>query len=83
MLRINGHKNYAIFYECDCGTKGKCLVRPLGKSGSIIVDIKCAMCSESKRAVIYQDGEEAKLSTNPEDIEYQAAFVLENKILKR
>jgi len=81
MIKITGNKDHSIFYECDCGVKGQCLVRPLGDSKALIVNVKCAMCGSSSRVVLIQQEEKAKLANNPEDIEYSGAFVTKNSVI--
>jgi len=49
MLKILGNKDYTIYYECDCGVKGQCMVKPLSDTKAMIVDIKCPICMETER----------------------------------
>jgi hypothetical protein len=41
MIKIIGNKDYTIYYDCDCGVKGQCMVKPLSDKNAMIVDIKC------------------------------------------
>lgn len=81
MINIIGNDDYTIFYECDCGTRGKCIFRPLDSSSAVVVNVKCAICGNSVRVVLIQQEEKAKSVNSPEDIEYGAAFVIKNIIM--
>ena len=49
MIKILGHKDDTIYYKCDCGVKGQCMVKPLSYKKAIIVDIKCPICMATER----------------------------------
>jgi len=81
MIKVSGNKGYTIFYGCDCGAKGKCLVRPLGNTKAIVVNVGCAMCDSTSRVVLIQQEDEVLLAENPEDIKYSGAFVVKNGVV--
>lgn len=54
MLNVIGNKGHTIFYRCDCGVSGRCLIKPLSKEGTVIVDIRCPVCSDKERIKLEQ-----------------------------
>lgn len=63
MITILRNEQNNIIYTCDCGVKGKCMIKPQEKNAVIIVDVRCPICLEVKRVFLkqYQDDSE-----NPE-----------------
>ena len=83
MVRIVGNKGNTIYYECDCGTSGKCMVKPVGKSKAILVDIGCPICHERDRVVLlqYDDNEERdRIIENLNEEELSWSLILSNEI---
>ena len=65
MLKITEIKGNTIYYDCDCGTKGRCLIRPLGEGSTFVLDLSCASCSAIERMVLVQElNDDAAPSTN-------------------
>jgi len=58
MITILRNENNNIIYECDCGVKGKCMIKPLDNDAAIVVDVRCPICLEVKRVVLTQYGSE-------------------------
>jgi hypothetical protein len=60
MITILNNEGNNIIYKCDCGVKGKCMVKPQPGNATIVVDVRCPICLEgAKRVVITQsDGED-------------------------
>ena len=54
MIEINGNKGNTIYYSCECGTKGRCLIKPLGQGDAILVDVRCATCDSSERVTLVE-----------------------------
>jgi len=54
MITITGNDHNIIYYSCDCGTKGRCLVKPIEGSGTILVDVTCAICDSASRVLLKQ-----------------------------
>lgn len=73
MLKVLGNKNFVVFYECDCGIKGKCIIKPLSKEGAIIVDIRCPLCSAKERIKLLREGQD-------ENGDFSWACVLYNEV---
>ena len=44
MIEIIGNKDYTVYYKCDCGVAGQCIVKPLSEEGIIITNITCPVC---------------------------------------
>jgi len=71
MITILRNENNNIIYECDCGVKGKCMVKPKEEGSIIVVDVRCPICLEVKRVFLTQyepgkeDQEDSKLSWSP------------------
>lgn len=49
MIKILGAKDFTVFYKCDCGVAGKCMIKPLSDKGTIITNITCPICKASER----------------------------------
>ena len=54
MITILKNENNNIIYECDCGVKGKCMVKPQEKNSVIVVDVRCPICLETIRVFLKQ-----------------------------
>lgn len=54
MITILRNENNNIIYKCDCGVKGKCMVKPKEKDSVIVVDVRCPICLETKRIFLKQ-----------------------------
>jgi len=61
MIKITGNKGLTIFYECSCGVKGKCMIKPLSE-GTIIADVRCPICLAAERVKMTQDDSSDKMS---------------------
>jgi len=61
MIRIIGNDDLTVFYECDCGVKGKCMIKPLSE-GTIIADVRCPICFKVARVKMTQRDESDKIS---------------------
>ena len=86
MVRVEGNEGNAIYYSCDCGTKGKCMIRPVGTSKAILVDVKCPVCYERERVVLLQydtEEEKEKLLNNLNEEELSWSLILSNEVLKK
>jgi len=49
MIKITGNENNSVNYDCSCGVKGKCMIKPMGDAGIIIVNIRCPVCLAIER----------------------------------
>lgn len=64
MVNILDNKDNVIIYECDCGVKGKCMVKPQKDEAAIVVDVRCPVCLSVERVVLLQyksDEEKSKI----------------------
>jgi hypothetical protein len=73
MITIKGTGENTVFYKCNCGIEGQCLVKPLS-NGPCVVNIKCPICSATTQVTLTNDSESAK------DMSW--ACVVKNEILK-
>ncbi len=78
MIKILENKGNDIIYECDCGVKGKCMIKPLEDSGTIVVDVRCPICLDVERVVLAQYKEEE--DTDNLDMSWSA--ILSNEIIE-
>ena len=78
MIKVIGNKNNTIYYECTCGTKGRCLIRPLGEGDSIVADLECAYCKDNERLVLLQEVHDGISS---EDLSMTWSLVLTNDVI--
>ena len=62
MLNIYDQKDNTLYYECDCGSKGMCTIKPVNKKGAaIVIDIVCNSCMYAERLTMVQyDDEKSK-----------------------
>lgn len=54
MIHVTGNEENTIFYECDCGTKGFCMIKPHETDAAIVIDVKCPTCDAIERIVLLQ-----------------------------
>ena len=78
MLDVLEYKKHSIYYSCACGTKGVCLIRPLGNEDAVVLELTCAHCHTSRRIILLAD--ESKMS---KDTDYGAAIIIKNKVQER
>lgn len=78
MIEIIGNKDWTVFYSCDCGIKGRCMIKPLEEGGVIVTNITCPLCFDSKvvKFVQYEESKEEATSTN----KVSWACVVENEV---
>jgi len=65
MIEIIGNKGCTVHYRCDCGVKGRCMIKPLASEGMVIVNIKCPLCYSTERVklVQYEEDKEKAMTT--------------------
>ena len=84
MIKIKENKGNTIHYNCDCGTKGRCMIKPLKKDSTLVINLECPMCREIERIVLvqYSDTESKdKLLNNLNDEEMSWAIILSNEVI--
>jgi hypothetical protein len=54
MIEILGNIEYTVYYKCDCGVAGRCMIKPLSKEGTIITNITCPVCRATERIKLNQ-----------------------------
>ena len=84
MVRIIRNEGNTVYYSCDCGTKGKCMIRPLGKSDTLVMNITCALCEQTERVVLIQyetDDEREKLINNLSEAELSWSLIISNEVI--
>jgi len=83
MVKILKNEDNVITYECDCGVKGKCMVKPLETDAAIVVDVRCPLCLDVERVVIVQytsDEEGQKIKKDLNNAQLSWSPVISNKI---
>lgn len=54
-INVVKHEKNRIFYECSCGAKGVCSIKPLPKEdAAIVIDVKCPKCDAAERMTLLQ-----------------------------
>ena len=84
MIKIIKNEGNLIYYKCGCGVKGRCMIKPLKETGTIVINLKCAMCHESERIVLLQyksEEEKAKLTESINESELSWSLILSNEIV--
>lgn len=61
-INILKHEQNSLLYECSCGAKGQCVIKPTSQeNAAIVVDIKCPKCFVTERLTLLQyNSEESK-----------------------
>ena len=54
MINIIGNKDYTVYYRCDCGVGGRCMIKPLSKKGTIITTVTCPVCKTNEQVKLVQ-----------------------------
>ncbi len=83
MVKILKNEGNVIIYECDCGVRGKCMIKPLEQEAAIVVDVRCPVCFAVERAVLVQyESEEKKfkIKNNLNNAELSWSPILSNEI---
>lgn len=57
MIEIIGNRDYVVFYRCDCGVSGKCMIKPLSEEGTIITTVTCPICRTNEKVKLKQTEE--------------------------
>jgi len=73
MITIKETGENVVFYECSCGVKGKCLIKPLANSDMLIVNIRCPLCLSVAQVCLAAD--------NKKTSNISWGYVVETKIL--
>lgn len=76
VLKIVKVDDNNIYYVCDCGAIGKCMIRPATNSPTIVVNVACAMCNQNDMVTLTQGCVEG--SDEP-DISW--AYIISNEVL--
>lgn len=84
MIKATGNEENKISYECDCGIKGFCLIKPQEEDAAIVIDIKCPNCAQIERMVLLQyssEGNKEKLLKNLDKMDLSWSSILENEVV--
>jgi len=54
MIKVIKSDKNIIHYECECGTKGMCTIKPAKKDAAIVFDVRCPVCLETERMTLVQ-----------------------------
>jgi hypothetical protein len=85
MVKILKNEKNVVLYECDCGVKGKCMVKPLEGEAAIVVDVRCPVCLSAERIVIVQyesEKERYKIMENLNDGELSWSTIISNEVVE-
>jgi hypothetical protein len=85
MVKILKNDKNVVLYECDCGVKGKCMVKPLEGEAAIVVDVRCPVCLSAERIVIVQyesEKERYKIMENLNDGELSWSTIISNEVVE-
>jgi len=83
MVKILRNEGNVIIYECDCGVRGQCMVKPLAQDAAIVVDVRCPLCFAVERTVLLQyesEEEKIKIANNLNETELSWSPILSNEI---
>jgi hypothetical protein len=85
MVKILKNEKNVVLYECDCGVKGKCMVKPLEGEAAIVVDVRCPVCLSAERIVIVQyesEEEKYKIMENLNDVDLSWSTIISNEVVE-
>ncbi len=85
MIRVTKNEGSKIYYECDCKTKGFCLIKPQDEDAAIVIDVNCPNCAQIERMVLLQyssDENKQKLLENLNEVDLSWSSILENEVLE-
>lgn len=51
-MKIIDINNNNVFYNCDCGAYGRCILRHLGKDTNVLFYLSCASCGVTEQIVL-------------------------------
>jgi len=54
IIKCNSH---TIYYNCDCGSLGKCYLRPT-ENDIIVIDVTCPSCGNTERVTLLKYNDE-------------------------
>jgi hypothetical protein len=80
MIKILGNKDNMILYRCGCGIEGRCIVKPMAKEGTFLVDVRCPLCEELERVKFIQYEDTSKREDILKEKKFSWAYVLTNEI---
>lgn len=83
MVKILKNEKNVIVYECSCGVRGKCMVKPLEHDAAIVVDVKCPICFAVERTVLLQyesEEEKSKIANNLNEADLSWSPIVSNEI---
>lgn len=86
MVRITGNDGNTIFYSCECGTIGKCMVKPVGLNAVNVVDVWCPICYAVERVVLIQyvsEDDKQRMIDNLNEEELSWSIIISNEIVER
>lgn len=84
MIDITKNEGNTIYYKCSCGTTGRCMIKPLGKSDAIVVHVSCPMCDAVERVTLVQydtDDDKRRLLKNLDEMTLGGSLVLSNETI--
>ena len=84
MVQIIRNEGNTVYYSCDCGAKGKCMIKPLGESDTLVMNIACALCGQVERVVLVQyetEEEREALINNLNEAELSWSLILSNEVI--
>lgn len=85
MVKILKNEKNVVLYECSCGVKGKCMVKPLEGEAAIVVDVRCPVCLSTERVVIVQyesEKERYKIMENLNDVDLSWSTIISNEVVE-
>lgn len=85
MIKTVKNEGNLIYYECDCGALGRCLIKPLSEEGAIVVNLRCAMCESLDRLVLLQyksTERKTKMLENLNSEKMSWSLILSNELVK-
>ncbi len=85
MIEIIKNEGNLIYYRCDCGVTGRCMIKPLKNSGTIVINLRCAMCGDLERLLLLQyksEEEKIKLSEDINKQDLSWSLILMNEVVE-
>ena len=85
MVKILKNDKNVVLYECSCGVKGKCMVKPRENDAAIVVDVRCPVCFSTERIVLLQykfNDEKSDIKNNLNEIDLSWSCIVSNEVVE-
>ena len=83
MTQVINNKDNILFYRCNCGTRGFCIVKPQENDAIIVIDVQCPNCGDIERIVLLQyssEGIKERALNDLSELDLSWAYINRNEV---